>query len=215
MQPLKILLVDDHRLTIKGVRRALEEWPDIEVVGEAHAGGDVLPLVRSRQPDLVLLDLRLPGLDGFACLDLIRKHHPDVKVVIFSASAEPEEVEAALRQGAHAYVLKNVDPLDFPVVLRQAVEQTVYFPLPAPERTAQAEECADLTDREKTILTAVMRGLSNKEISREFWVTEQTVKFHLSNIYRKLGVPNRTAAVRVAHEHGLGEASNVAGVPAA
>src|SRR5215218_9276492 len=201
MPSLKILLVDDHRLTLAGVRRALEQWDDIAVVGEAYTGGDVLPLVRSTMPDLVLLDLRLPGLDGFACLDLIRKHHPEVKVVIFSASSDPGQIEAALRQGAHAYILKNVDPLDFPAVLRQAVEQTVYSAPPAPARAA--DELAELTDRERTILAAVMRGLSNKEISREFWVTEQTVKFHLSNIYRKLGVANRTAAVRLAHEHGL------------
>lgn len=199
---LKVLLADDHRLTLAGVRRVLDESGDMIVVGEAYSGEDVLPLVRSTRPDLVVLDLRMPKVDGIKCLDLIRRHHPDTKVVIFSAATEHEGIIAAFEGGANAYVLKSVNPLDLPAVIRQAAEGTVY--LPAPTATMPAtKDAADLTDRERTILGAVMRGLSNKAISQEFWVTEQTVKFHLSNVYKKLGVPNRTAAARFAHEHGL------------
>jgi DNA-binding NarL/FixJ family response regulator len=199
---LKVLLADDHRLTLAGVRRVLEEAGDIVVVGEAYTGADVLPMVRATDPDLVVLDLQMPKLDGLAVLDLIGRHHPDVSVVIFSATTTADEISTALRNGASAYVLKTVNPLDLPAVIRQAAEGTVYY---APPSTAVpgAKETADLTDREREILAAVMRGLSNKAISQEFWVTEQTVKFHLSNVYRKLGVPNRTAAARFAQEHGL------------
>jgi DNA-binding NarL/FixJ family response regulator len=199
---LKVLLADDHRLTLAGVRRVLDESGDIVVVGEAYTGTEVLPLVRSTDPDIVVLDLQMPKLDGLGCLDLIRRHHPNVKVVIFSATTTPAEISAALRNGASAYVLKTVNPLDLPAVIRQAAEGTVYY---APPSAAEPppKDSGDLTEREREILAAVMRGLSNKAISQEFWVTEQTVKFHLSNVYRKLGVPNRTAAARFAHEHGL------------
>ena len=199
---LRVLLADDHQLTLAGVRRVLEESGDIAVVGEAYSGEDVLPLVRSTQPDVVMLDLRMPKLDGFACLDLIRRHHPDVTVVIFSASTEPASISTAFHSGANAYVLKTVNPLDLPAVIRQAADGTVYYPPPS-SNEVPAKDTSDLTDREREILAGVMRGLSNKAISQEFWVTEQTVKFHLSNVYRKLGVANRTAAVRFAHEHGL------------
>jgi DNA-binding NarL/FixJ family response regulator len=205
---LKVLLADDHRLTLAGVRRVLDESGDIVVVGEAYTGADVLPLVRSTAPDLVVLDLQMPKLDGLSCLDLIRRHHPQVKVVIFSATTTTAEISAALRNGASAYVLKTVNPLDLPAVIRQAAEGTVYYPPPSAPAPA-AKDTADLTDRERAILAAVMRGLSNKAISQEFWVTEQTVKFHLSNVYRKLGVANRTAAARFAHDHGLIDATQL------
>jgi DNA-binding NarL/FixJ family response regulator len=203
---LTVVLADDHRLTLDGVRRALDDADDIEVVGEAYSGEDVLPLVREKAPDVVLLDLRMPKVDGLACLDIIRKNHPRVKVVMFSATTTPEQIEVALRRGASAYILKTVNPLDLPAVLRQAVEETFYSAPPRAE-VVHAEEDAQLTDRERMILGAVVRGLPNKAISKELWVTEQTVKFHLSNIYRKLGVANRTAAARFAQEHGLIDAS--------
>ena len=207
--PLKIILADDHRLTLDGVRVVLDAEPDIEVVGEAYSGEEVLPLVRATKPDVVLLDLHMPKLDGLACLDILRKNHPSVKVVMFSATTTPAEIASALKRGARAYILKTVNPLDLAAALRQAVEETVYS---APPRldVPKADEQSDLTDRERMILAAVMRGLPNKAISKELWVTEQTVKFHLSNIYRKLGVPNRTAAVRYAQDHGLLEPETLA-----
>jgi DNA-binding NarL/FixJ family response regulator len=199
---LTIVLADDHRLTVDGVRTALDGADDIEVVGAAYSGEDVLPLVRDTKPDVVLLDLHMPKVDGFACLDMIRKNHPQVKVVVFSATTTPEEIDAALRRGATAYILKTVNPLDLAAVLRQTVKKTVYC---APPRAVVVKlaEHTELTDREQMILEAVTRGLPNKAISKELWVTEQTVKFHLSNIYRKLGVRNRTAAARFAQENRL------------
>ena len=204
----KVLIADDHPLVRSGVRRALEGERDIEVVGEATTGAKVLPLVGQTRPDLVVLDLSMPHLDGLACLDQIRKRHPDVKVVILSASADPDRVQAALRRGATAYVVKSVDVRDLASALRQVVEGTVFHAIGVPhESDERLGESAGLTKRELVVLKAVARGLSNQAIGREFWVSEQTVKFHLRNIFRKLGVTSRTEAARYAFEHGLVESS--------
>jgi len=199
---MRVLLADDHRLIIEGVRRALEEAGDFEVVGECSSGAQVLPMVGRTNPDVVLLDLRMPGADGLSCLTRIRSQHPEVKVVILSASTDEKVIANVLKKGASAYVVKSVNPVDLPSVLRQAVEGTVFTAvgLPAGESPARA---AGLTERETAILSALARGLSNEAIAKELWVAEQTVKFHLTKIYRKLGVANRTEAARLAYQNGL------------
>lgn len=203
---MKVLIADDHRLMLEGIRRALEDTDEIEVVGEAHSGSQVLPLVGRTNPDVVLLDIRMPEMDGFACLDLIRKRYPKVKVVVLSVFSDPEHIQAALKRGASGYIVKSVNPLDLPSAIRQAVEGTVYHAVGLPEiDDATTARAAGLTEREIAILKAVARGLSNQAIGKELWVTEQTVKFHLTNIYRKLGVANRTEAARHAYQHGLVE----------
>jgi DNA-binding NarL/FixJ family response regulator len=128
-----------------------------------------------------------------------------VKVVILSVSTDPEVVQTVLNHGAAAYVVKSVNPIDLSSALRQALEGTVFSAVGLPEKTAQedAVKAAGLTERETTILKALARGLSNEAIGKELWVAEQTVKFHLTNIYRKLEVSNRTEAARYAYEHGL------------
>ncbi|TML41983.1 MAG: response regulator transcription factor, partial [Actinobacteria bacterium] len=190
---------------LAGIKRALEEDDQFEVVAEARIGSQVLPLVSQTQPDLALLDLRMPEMDGLTCLDRIRKEHPKVKVVILSVSTDPEIVQTVLNHGAAAYVVKSVNPIDLSSALRQALEGTVFSAVGLPEKTAQqdAVKAAGLTDRETTILKALARGLSNEAIGKELWVAQQTVKFHLTNIYRKLDVKNRTEAARYAYEHGL------------
>ena len=204
----KVLIADDHPLVRSGVRRALEEEHDIEVVGEATNGAKVLPLIGQTGPDLVVLDIAMPQLDGLACLDQIRKRYPDVKVVILSASGDPDRVQAALARGATAYVLKSVDVRDLASALRQAIEGTVFQAFGVQQDSdGELAGSAGLTKRETAILKAVARGLTNQAIGREFWVSEQTVKFHLRNIFRKLEVGSRTEAARYAFEHGLVESS--------
>jgi DNA-binding NarL/FixJ family response regulator len=202
---VRVLIADDHPLILAGIKRALEEDDQFEVVAEARVGSQVLPLVSQTQPDLALLDLRMPEMDGLTCLDRIRKEHPKVKVVILSVSTDPEIVQTVLNHGAAAYVVKSVNPIDLSSALRQALEGTVFSAVGLPEKTAQedAVKAAGLTDRETTILKALARGLSNEAIGKELWVAQQTVKFHLTNIYRKLDVKNRTEAARYAYEHGL------------
>jgi DNA-binding NarL/FixJ family response regulator len=204
---LKVLIADDHPLFIEGTRRTLEEADDIEVVGEARSGTQVLAMVRRTQPNVVLMDISMPGMDGLTCLSRVRKEYPAVKVIMFSASSGEDQIAAALRRGASAYVIKSVNPVDLPSAIRQACEQTVFHAVGDPgERDSSATD-VDLTARELTILKAVARGMSNQAIAKGLWITEQTVKFHLTNIYRKLEVRNRTEATRYAHQHGLVDSS--------
>ena len=203
---LKVVVADDHRLILDGIKRALEEDGGFEIVGEASTGERVLPLVARTSPDLVVLDLRMPGMDGLMCLDQIRKRHPNVKVVVLSVSTDQKLIENVLKRGASAYIVKSVNPIDLPAALRQAVEGTVYNAIGLPESNAAGiAKAAGLTERETVILSALARGLSNEQIAKELWVAEQTVKFHLTNVYRKLGVANRTEAARYAYQQGLVE----------
>jgi DNA-binding NarL/FixJ family response regulator len=162
--------------------------------------------VRRLSPDVVLLDMRMPQMDGLLCLDAIRKNCPKVKVIVLSVFSDPEHIQAAFRHGACGYIVKSVNPVDLPSAIRQAVEGTVFHAIGLPESSEEAVGKANgLTERELAILKAVARGLSNSAIGKELWVTEQTVKFHLTNIYRKLDLANRTEAARYAYEHGLVE----------
>jgi DNA-binding NarL/FixJ family response regulator len=203
---LKVVIADDHRLILDGIKSSLEEDGGFEVVGEATSGERVLPIVGQTSPDLVVLDLRMPGMDGLTCLDQIKKRHPAVKVVILSVSTDERLIETILARGASAYIVKSVNPIDLPAALRQAVDGTVFSAIGLPESTAPgAAKAAGLTDRELAILSALARGLSNGQIGKELWIAEQTVKFHLTNVYRKLGVANRTEAARFAYQQGLVE----------
>ncbi len=202
---LRVLLADDHQLILDGVRHALEEAGDeFEVVGEATRGSQVLPLVKRTQPDVVMLDLRMPQVDGLVCLDQIKRRHPETKVIVLSVSADRSLIDNVLKRGASAYIVKSVNPVDLPAVIRQAVEETVYTAIGLPDDlSSRAAKAAGLTERELAILTALARGMSNAAIAKQLWVAQQTVKFHLTNIYRKLGVANRTEAARYAYQQGL------------
>jgi DNA-binding NarL/FixJ family response regulator len=204
---MRVLIADDHPLILAGVKQALEADQGFEVVAETQVGSQVLPLVSQTKPDLAVLDMRMPEMDGLTCLDRIREHHPKVKVVILSVSTDPELIQNVLNRGASAYIVKSVNLQDLPSALRQALEGTVYTAvgLPAKAVEDEAAKAVGLTERETTILKALARGLSNEAIGKELWVAEQTVKFHLTNIYRKLEVSNRTEAARYAYEHGLVE----------
>ncbi len=203
---LKVVIADDHKLILDGIKHALVEDGGFEVVGEATSGERVLPIVGQTLPDLVVLDLRMPGMDGLACLDQIKKRHPQMKVVILSVSTDERLIETILAHGASAYIVKSVNPVDLPAALRQAVEGTVFSAIGLPDASPPgAAKAAGLTDRELAILAALARGLSNGQIGKELWIAEQTVKFHLTNVYRKLGVANRTEAARFAYQQGLVE----------
>ena len=193
-------------LMLSGIRNALSLADDIEVVGVTQSGGEVKGLVDRERPDVVLLDHRMPDVDGLTCLKQIKRDHPDMKVVMLSASEDPNQIREALQAGASAYIGKRINPDDLASALRQVVAGVVYH-----QSTFSGEDGhaagpphgSDLTERERTMLEAVSRGLSTKAISRELWISEKTVKFHLTNIYRKLGVHNRTGAMRYAFEHNL------------
>jgi DNA-binding NarL/FixJ family response regulator len=151
------------------------------------------------------MDLRMPGLDGVGCVREIKAANPHVKSVLLTASEDRAAIEDAIQAGASGYVLKSVSALDVPAVVRHIAAGYTMFhePSATAEDGAPGDGGPPLTDRETTILAAVAGGKTTKAISAELWVSEHTVKFHLTNIYRKLGVSNRSGAVRYAFEHGL------------
>jgi DNA-binding NarL/FixJ family response regulator len=204
-----VLLADDHPLMLVGIRHMLESYDDIEVVGQAQSGAELLALIERRAPDMLLTDLRMPGFEGVEAITEITRRWPELKVVVLSACEDRVEVNQALLAGASAYIVKSARTVDIAAVLRQA-NSGVVFHAPTPLRSMPAGHPEDapvtgpeLTEREITILTAVAQGLTTKRISADLWVSEHTIKFHLTNIYRKLGVANRSGAVRYAIEHGL------------
>ncbi|GAC1578978.1 MAG: response regulator transcription factor [Candidatus Dormibacteria bacterium] len=207
---IKVLLADDHPLIIAGIRRTIEHLDDIEVVGEAHSAGEVVQLVERRNPDTVLMDLNMPGAPGLSGMELIEHLHrefPAVKVVVLSACDDRPTIDATLHAGASAYVLKSAQTVDIASVLRQASSGAVFHApshVPAPSGADAGPALPALTDRERSILSAVASGKTTAAISGDLWISEHTIKFHLTNIYRKLGVANRAGAVRYALEHGIG-----------
>jgi DNA-binding NarL/FixJ family response regulator len=205
MAGLRILVADDHPLIRAGIRGALAGVDDIEIVGEASSEAQLLPLIARTSPDVALLDLQMHDGDGLLCLQRIRAGHPDVKVIVLSDRCEPLEIVSVLERGAFAYVLKSIDPSDLAAAIRQAVHGTFYSlgGLPFPESAWSCK--ADLTMRELEVLQRVAAGLSNRAIAQDLWLSDQTIKFHLRKIYRKLGVTNRTEAALHAFQRGLPE----------
>jgi DNA-binding NarL/FixJ family response regulator len=203
---IRVLIADDHPLIIAGVRRTIEQSEDFEVVGEARSAPELISLVERRNPEIVLLDLRMPGAVGVEHIEHIRQRWPEIKVVVLSACDDRPSIDSALHAGANAYMLKTTAAVDIASVLRQVSRGVVFHAPASPPVGAPSPlepEQPVLTDREQTILAAVGAGLTTAAISRELWVSEHTIKFHLTNIYRKIGVSNRAGAVRYALEHGL------------
>jgi DNA-binding NarL/FixJ family response regulator len=196
--------VDDHRLMLEAVRFALEEDGDFEIVGATTESTKVQGLVAELKPDVVLLDVRMPQLDGITCLKRIHAAFPEVVVVMLSASEDQAVIAAAMENGATGFVLKHLDPRDLGGVIRQALGGVVFKSAGLfAEASATLAAEAGLTVKEHQILNLLSTGLSNAAIAKELWVADQTVKFHLSNIYRKLKVKGRTAAVEAARQRGL------------
>jgi DNA-binding NarL/FixJ family response regulator len=204
----RAVLLDQHPLWLEAVEHSLARL-GIVVVGKAVRPSDALALLDQHAPDLFVTEVSMmPGdLDGFGCLRLATEHVPEMRTIVLSMYDDAETIADALSAGASAYVVKTAHPDDFASAVRQAFYHTIYFadtPEQAePAATDNAAELADLTHREVEILLLVAEGLANAELARKLYVTEQTVKFHLSNIYRKLGVSNRTEASRWAQVKGL------------
>lgn len=204
MRQLRIVIADDHRLILSALRLVLEDDPGFQVVGEANDGSEVLPIVSRTNPDVVLLDLKMPRMDGLACLEHLRRRFPEVRTAIFSGVDDPEVVRSAFAHGAAAFILKRINPVDLPGAIRQAMEGTVYQPFGgAPEGPSVEQRASGLTQRELEILALVAEGKPNKQIASELFLAVQTVKFHLTSIYRKLDASTRTEAVRAAYRNGL------------
>ena len=200
---IKVLLVEDHALMRDAVKLVFEETEDMELVGEVADGRELLPFLRRVDADVILLDVQLPGLDGLACLEALAEQRSDAKVAMLTAIDDPQVVEAAFRRGADSYILKSVNPFDLPGAIRQMLDGSVIHRSPSPEDGTAAPRAAGLSEKEVVVLVELCHGYTNKQIAARLWLSEQTVKFHLRNVYRKLGIKSRTEALRYAYDHDL------------
>jgi DNA-binding NarL/FixJ family response regulator len=205
MGTTKVILAEDHALMRDAVKMVFEGDADIELVGEVANGHELMPLMATVAADFVLLDVQLPGVDGLGCLQAIAEHHPGVKVAMLSAVEDPQVIESAFRRGACGYIMKSINPFDLPATIRQILDESViHRPLRAASgATATGTRAGDLSEKELAVLVELSGGHTNKQIAARLWLSEQTVKFHLRNIYRKLAINSRTEALRYAYEHDL------------
>ena len=211
---VRVVLVDDEAMVRVGLRMVLTAEADIEVVGEAADGGSAVEVVEATEPDVVLMDVRMPDVDGIEGARRVLARCPGVRVVVLTTFDEDEYVEAALRAGVSGFLLKVAPPerlidavrtvaaggglLD-PGVTRRVIESFAAAP---PLRTRRAETLETLTERERDVLRLIGRGLSNSEIAAELYLGETTVKTHVSNVLAKLGLRDRVQAVVLAYETG-------------
>ena len=203
------VLCDEHPLWLEAVETVLD-GVGVKVVGRTTSPNEALDLVEQARPDLLLTEFPNSGesVGGAELLSRARELVPHLKAIVLSEHSEAERIDSALKSGASAYVIKTAHAEDLTSAVRQSFGHSVFLAQAqvAPDRRPPADvddACADLTRREREILSLVAEGHSNAELARMLWVTEQTVKFHLSNIYRKLDVSNRTEASRWAQLHGL------------
>jgi DNA-binding NarL/FixJ family response regulator len=204
MNTIRVILAEDHALMRDAVKLVFDSVEDVQLVGEVANGRDLLPLMRQVEADFVLLDVQLPGVDGLECLTALAKHHPQVKVAMLSSVDDPQVIESAFRRGASGYILKAVNPFDLPGAIRQIVEKTViHLSVAGHNSTTANAPPGGLSAKEVAVLAELSHGHTNKQIAASLWLSEQTVKFHLRNVYRKLGINSRTEALRFAYEHDL------------
>ena len=211
--PIKVLLVDDHALFRSGIKLLLQRNHDFEVIGEASDGIEGVKRAKALQPDVVLLDLHMPGISGLDAIKLIQEEVPACRIILLTVSEEGEDLTTALKNGAVGYLLKNIDADFFLDAIRRAMQGDSVI---SNEMTAKLvanlrrghepipSEISKLTPREGDILSQLASGLSNKEIARELNLAESTVKIHIQSILKKLGLSNRVQAAIYAVERGFG-----------
>ncbi len=205
---IRVLIVDDHGVVRKGLRMYLGSEPDIEIVGEGRDGREAVALAHALRPQVVLMDLLMPVMDGIAATTVIRRELPDVEVIALTSVLGDEAVAGAVRAGAIGYLLKDAESQELITAIRAAAAGRVYLTPAALARlmhnVGEPEQMVEtLTPRERDVLDLIATGKSNREISQQLSITDQTVKSHVSHILDKLGVCSRTQAALYAIEHGL------------
>jgi len=208
---IRIIIADDHAIVREGLRALIETEPDMELVGEAADGFEAVHLQQALRPDVTLLDLVMPRMDGLAALAAIRQADPDARILVLTSFAEDERVFPAIMAGALGYLLKDASPQELlkairdvacgDVSLHPAIARRVIKELNRPPDARPAGE--PLTERESQVLILVAQGLSNQEIGDKLVISERTVRTHVSNILGKLHLANRTQAARFALREGL------------
>ncbi|MGL4744790.1 MAG: response regulator [Dermatophilaceae bacterium] len=200
---IRVLVADDHRLVRSGVRTVLESEPDITVVAEAADGAEAAESAAGTGPDVVLMDLSMPGVDGVEGTRGVLDRCPDARVLVLTSFSDRDRVREVLAAGAIGYVLKDSDPVDLVAAVRQAAAGQV----PIDPRVAGAllpggdTPSAGLSPREMEVLRLVAQGLANKQVARALGITERTVKAHLGRVFREIGVLDRTSAALWARDH--------------
>ncbi len=207
-EAIKVLLVDDHAMVRRGLGAFLSVYPDLQLVGEAESGADALEQCARLQPDVVLMDLMMPEMDGATATAEVRRQFPQTRVIALTSFRDDELVQRVIQAGAIGYLLKNVSGSDLAQAIRAAHAGR---PTLAPEATQALINAAtrpaapghDLTVRERDVLALMVKGLNNTEIAERLMVSQSTIKGHVSNILAKLSVTSRTEAVALAVEHKL------------
>ncbi len=217
--PIRVLIADDHLIVREGLRLLLETAADVVVVAEAGDGAAAVEIARCERPDVILMDLSMPGLDGIEAIARIRAEEIETTIVILTTYADEELIRRGLRAGALAYLLKDTDRATLLDTIRAAARgETLLRPeilshlvnAAEPRRpgSSPSASAAELTEREREVLAAAARGERSKEIADRLAISERTVKAHLTNLYNKLGVDSRAAAVAVAARLGLLESED-------
>jgi DNA-binding NarL/FixJ family response regulator len=203
----RVLVVDDQRLVREGLTALLELVDDLQLVAVAEDGAQALPLVARHRPDVVLMDLRMPGMDGVEATRRIRRDHPEVEVVVLTTHADDDSILAALRAGARGYLTKDAGVTEIARAVAAAAAGQALLDPQVQDRLLQGlsgeRSPGPLTDRETEVLTLIAGGLSNAEIAARLVLSEATVKSHINRIFAKTGARDRAQAVRWAYQHGI------------
>jgi len=200
---IRLLVVDDHFVVRIGLASALNLEPDMEVVAEAKDGREALDLYDKHTPDVVVMDYQLPHLNGAEATTAIRAKHPGAKIIILSVYKGEEDVHRAVQAGAAGYLPKSSEPQELLEAIRVIHKGRRYFPKAINAALAARAARTELSDREKEVLQALVRGRSNKEIASALGISENTVKVHTTRVFEKLGVADRLEAVTAAIQRGI------------
>jgi len=203
MPPIRILVVDDHPVVRDGLRLMLETQADMKVVAEAGSAEEGLTAYAEHRPDVVVMDLRLPGMSGAEGAAALQRTHPSARVIILTSYGQDAEVQSVLKAGVRAYLRKDVDRSQLLNVIRTVNAGGRYLPAGIRERLAEGPPLSDLTRREAEVLERIAAGMTNKEIGAALSISEDTVKLHVKNLFGKLEVTDRTQAVAVAARRGI------------
>jgi DNA-binding NarL/FixJ family response regulator len=206
---IRVAIADDHRVVRVGLEQLLETFEGVELVGAASGGEEAVALCAATHPDVVLLDLSMPDLDGIDVTARLQTETPQTAVVVFTSFSDRDRIEAALDAGAIGYLLKDAEPAEIEAAVRAAARgESPLAPKAAAAllqgRPSRSKPEVDLTAREREVLILVNEGLANKQIARRLGISEKTVKGHLTNLFQRIGVADRTQAALWAERHGLG-----------